>query len=174
MQFGLKDRLLAITSIIGLEPIYLTTKSGKWLVIVKKARKDKARQEIDQVINDTIFLDFQIDKPGRSNRHNSNSVLVPYAAALQKEAIPTTIQFHNPPQHTVKHHVRASYDVDNPNTFPTIGHKKGNNSTKTSDIHSTTTNTTASIANEASTNVSNFSLDDFLKILDTNNHSFKK
>ena len=130
MQSGLKDRLLAITSVIGLEPTCLTTKSGKWLVIVKKSRKDQARQEIDQVINDTIFSDSQIDKPGRSNRHNINSVLVSYAAALQKQATPTAIQFHNPPQHTVKRHIRASYDVENPNTFPTIGNKKGKTSKK--------------------------------------------
>ena len=57
----------------------------------KKARKDQTRQEIDQVINDTIFPDSQIDKPGQSNRHNINSVLVYYAAALHKEATPTTI-----------------------------------------------------------------------------------
>ena len=174
MQSGLKDRLLVITSIINHEPTYLTTKSGKWLVKVKKARKDQTRQEIDQVINDTIFPDSKIDKPSRSNRHNINSVLVSYAVALQKEAILTTIQFHNPPQHTVNRHIRASYDVDNPNTFPTIGNKKGKNSTKTSDIHSTTTNTTTSISNEKSTNVSNFSHDDFLKMLDANNNSFKK
>ena len=174
MQSGLKDRLLALTSVIGLEPTYLTTKSGKWLVIVKKARKDQARQEIDQVINDTIFPDSQIDKPGRSNRHNINSILVSYAAALQKEATPTTIQFHNPPQHTVKRHIRASYDVDNPKTFPTIGNKKGKTNNTTNDTHSTTTNTTTSISNEDSTNVSNFSHDDFLKMLDKNNQSFKK
>ena len=174
MQSGLKDRLLAITSVIGLEPTYLTKKSGKWLVIVKKSRKDQARQEIDQVINDTIFPDSQVEKPGRSNRHNINSVLVSYAAALQKEATPTTIQFHNPPQHTVKRHIRASYDVDNTTTFPAIGNKKGKTSNKSSDIHSTTTNTTTSISNEESTTVSNVSHDDFLKILDTNNQSFKK
>ena len=150
MQSGLKYRLLAITSVIGLEPIYLTTKSGKWLVIVKKARKDQARQKIDQIINDTIFPDSQICKPGRSNRHNSNSVLVSYAAALQKETTPTTIQFHNPPQHIVKHHIGESYDVDNTTTFPVIGNKKGNTSNKSSNIHSTTTNTTTSISNEDS------------------------
>ena len=37
MQSGLKDRLLAITSVISLEPTYLTAKSGKWLVIVNKS-----------------------------------------------------------------------------------------------------------------------------------------
>ena len=61
MNSGLKDRLLAITSVIGLEPTYLTTKSGKWLVVVKKSKKDQARQEIDQVINDTIFPDSQVE-----------------------------------------------------------------------------------------------------------------
>ena len=37
MQSGLKDRLLAITPVLGLEPPYINTKSGKWLVIVKKS-----------------------------------------------------------------------------------------------------------------------------------------
>ena len=91
---------------------------------IQKIKKSQAKQEIDQVINDTIFPDSQVDKPGRSNRHNINSVLVSYAAALQKEATPATIQFNNLPQHTVKRHIRASYDVDNPKTFPTIGNKK--------------------------------------------------
>ena len=45
---------------------------------------------------------------------------------------------------------------------------------KTSDIHSTTTNTITSISNEESTIVSNFSHDDFIKMLKTNNNSFKK
>ena len=116
------SQLISSLSLFAILPI--TKKSAKWLVIVKKSRKDQARQEIDQVINDTIFPDSQVDKPGRSNRHSINSVLVSYTAALQKEATPTTIQFHNPPQHTVKRHIRASYDVDNPNTFPAIGDKK--------------------------------------------------
>lgn len=108
MNSGLKERLLAITSVIGLEPTYLTAKSGKWLVIVKKVKTYQARQEIYQIINDIIFSDSQIEKPGRSNRHNINSVLVSYTAALQKEATPTTIQLHNPPQHAVKRYIRAS------------------------------------------------------------------
>jgi len=82
MNSGLKERLLAITSVISLEPTYLTAKSSKWLVIVKKAKKGKARQEIDQIINDIIFPDSHGEKPGRSNRHNINSVLVSYAVAL--------------------------------------------------------------------------------------------
>ena len=36
MNSGLKERLLTITSVIGLEPTYLTAKSGKLLIIVKK------------------------------------------------------------------------------------------------------------------------------------------
>ena len=59
MNSGLNERLLAILSIIGIEPTYLTAKSGKWLVIVKKAKKDQARQEIDQIINDIIFPDLK-------------------------------------------------------------------------------------------------------------------
>ena len=94
--------------------------------------------------------------------------------ALQKEATPTTIQFHNPPQHAIKRHIRASYDVDNIHAFQAIGNKKGKTSKKTSDIHSTTTNTTTSISNEESTIVFNFSHDDFLKMLEINNNSFKK
>ena len=41
IQSGLKDRLLVITSVIGLKPTYLTTKSGKWIAIVKKLEKTK-------------------------------------------------------------------------------------------------------------------------------------
>ena len=40
MNSGLKEHLLAITPVIGLEPTYLTAKSGKWLVIIKKAKTD--------------------------------------------------------------------------------------------------------------------------------------
>ena len=36
-----QDRVLVITSVKGLEPTYLTTKSGKWLVILKKYKKTK-------------------------------------------------------------------------------------------------------------------------------------
>ena len=41
MNSGLKEHLLAITLVIGLEPNYLTAKSGKYLVIVKKAKNTK-------------------------------------------------------------------------------------------------------------------------------------
>ena len=125
MNSCLKECLLAITSAISLEPTYFTAKSGKWLVIVKKTKKDQARQEIDQIINDTIFPNSQVEKPGRSNHNNINSVLVSYAEARQKEAITTTIQFHNSPQYAIKRNIQASYNVDNINVFPAIGNKKG-------------------------------------------------
>ena len=38
---GSKKILLAITTVVGLEPTYLTTKSDKGLVIVKKVKKAK-------------------------------------------------------------------------------------------------------------------------------------
>ena len=47
MTSGLKERLDALPSIIGLEPPYLTEKSGKWLVVVKKSQKDQTRNDID-------------------------------------------------------------------------------------------------------------------------------
>ena len=118
---GLKECLLALPSVIGLEPLYSNEKSGQWLVVVKKSQKDQARNDIDQIINDTIFPDYQVDTPGRSNRYNTNTVVVTYTAILQKEATPTTIQFQNLPQYTVKQHIRSSYDLENIDSFPTIG-----------------------------------------------------
>ena len=94
----------------------------------QKIKKYQTRQEIDLVINNKMFPDSQVAKSGRSNRHNINSVLVSYAATLQKEATSTTIQFHNSPQHTVKRHIIACYDDDNITAFPVIGNKKGNTS----------------------------------------------
>ena len=63
MTSGLKERLDALPSIIGLEPPYLTEKSGKWLVVVKKSQKDQTRNDIDQIINDATFSDSPVDKP---------------------------------------------------------------------------------------------------------------
>ena len=57
----------------------------------EKVNKYQVRQEIDQIIYDTIFPDYQIEKAGRSDHHNINSVLVSYPAVVQKEATPTTI-----------------------------------------------------------------------------------
>ena len=70
MNSGLQKRLLALPAVNDLEPTY---------------------NDINKIINNTIFLDSQIEKPGRSNRHNINFVLVSYAVALQNEATPTTI-----------------------------------------------------------------------------------
>ena len=125
MNSWLKEHLLVLSSVIDLEPTYHTTKLGKWLDIVKKAKKDQTRTDIDQIINDTIFPDSRTEQPSRSNRHNINYVLVSYAVALQKETTPTTIQSHNLQQHAVKRHIQASYDIDNINTFSDIGNKKG-------------------------------------------------
>ena len=87
----LKERLLTLPSVIVLGPTYLTERSGKWLVVVKKSKKDQTRTDIDQIITDTIFPDSQVDKPGWSNCHNIKSVLVSCAAFLQKEAISRAI-----------------------------------------------------------------------------------
>ena len=91
MKSGIKTRLLEIQSVIGLEHMYLTESSGKWLVLVKKIQKDQARRAIDTVINETLFPDSQTEKLGRSNRHNIKSSIVTYAASLQKESTPSTI-----------------------------------------------------------------------------------
>ena len=124
MNSGIKTRLLDIPSVIGLEPPYLTKSSGKWLVVVKKFQKDQVRRAIDTVINEILFLDPQIKKPGRYNKYNINSCLVTYDAALQKEATLSTIQFTNPPQNAYKSPIRASYDIDNDTSFPAIEEKK--------------------------------------------------
>ena len=42
MNSGLKERLIALPSVNGLEPTFLTEKSGKWLVVVESKKKIKA------------------------------------------------------------------------------------------------------------------------------------
>ena len=86
----------------------------------KKVQKERARNDIDQIINDIIFPESQVEKPGRYNRHNINLVLISYAYALQKEATSTTIQFQNTQQHVVKRKIKASYDLENKYSFPAI------------------------------------------------------
>ena len=93
--------------------MYLRESSGKWLVLVKKSRKYQVRNVIDIVINEKLFPDSQIERAGRSNRHNINSSLVTYAASLQKESTPFTIQFLQPPQNAYKRQIPASYDIEN-------------------------------------------------------------
>ena len=80
---GIKKYLLAISSVIGIEPTYSTESSGKWLVLVKKLQKYQARRVIDIFINETLFTDSQIERLGRSNIQNINYSLVTYAVALQ-------------------------------------------------------------------------------------------
>ena len=123
MNSGLKENLIAIPSVIGLEPTYFTEKSGKWLLLVKKSQKDNARIAIDQIINDTIFPDSQVTKPGRENRHNINASLVTYVDTFQKTNTPSTIQFHHPPQNTVKGNIRASYGINQLDSFPNLNKK---------------------------------------------------
>ena len=121
---GIKTRLLAIPSVIDIEPTFLTETTGKWLVLVKKAQKDQSRRAIDIVINETLFPESQTERPGRSNRHNINAFLDTYAAALQKESTPSTIKSLQPPHNTYKRHIRASYDIENGAAFPVIDNKK--------------------------------------------------
>ena len=47
MNSWLKERLIVIPPVIGLEPTYFTQKSEKWLLLVKKYQKDHARIAID-------------------------------------------------------------------------------------------------------------------------------
>ena len=105
MNSGLKEHLISIPVVIGLEPTYLTGNSGTWLLIVKKSQKDHTRTSIDQIINNTIFPESQVDKSGRENQYNINTSLVTYASALQQANTPTTIQCHKPPQNTIKRNI---------------------------------------------------------------------
>ena len=112
------------TTPIPPESTYLTESSGKWLVLVKKSQKYQARKEIGIVINETLSPDSQTERPGRSNIHNINSSPVTYAASLQKESTPSTIQFFQPPQNAYKRQIRASYDIENGASFPVIHNPK--------------------------------------------------
>ena len=84
MNSVLKIRLLTIPSVVGLDPTYLTESSGKWSVVVKTIRKNQTQREIDSIINNTFFPEFQTETAGRSNRYNINTSLVIYTAVLQK------------------------------------------------------------------------------------------
>ena len=91
MNSGLKERLLTIPFVTGYEPPYLIEKLGKSLIVVKNFQKDYARNDIDRIINEIIFLEFQVENPRRANHHNINTSFVIYTAVLQKETTPTTI-----------------------------------------------------------------------------------
>ena len=159
-----KTRLLAIPSVIIIEPTCLTESFGKWLVLVQKSKIDQTRKATDIVINETLFYDSKTEIPGRSNRYNINSSLVTYAAALQKESTSSTIQLLQPPQNAYKSHIRVSYDIENGASFPVIDNKKKKNSPTILPV-SNDTSATATITNDESTIVSSFPHDDFKKIL---------
>ena len=174
MKSGIKTRLFEIPSVIGLEPTYLNKSFGKWLVVVTKAQKDQARRAIDTVINETLFPDYQTERPGRSNKYNINSSLVTYAAALQKESTYSTIQFIKPPHNAYKRPNRVSYDLDNDAFFPVIDNKKNKSSPKQQASEYNTTSAIASVTNDVSTIVLPFYHDDFLKMLDKKIRHSKK
>ena len=167
---GIKTRILAIPSVVGIEPTYLTETTGKWLVIVKEAQKDQSRRAIDIVINEKLFPESQTERPERSNRHKINASLVAYAAALEKESPTSTIQFLRPPQNAYKRHIRASYDIDNETSFPDINNKKKKHS-NTTITDSNDTSATASITPYESTIMLTFSHDD---LLEKNNNTFEE
>ena len=73
MNSGIKNRL---------EPTYLTKSSGKWLVVVKKTQKDQTQRAIYTVINETLFPYSQVERSGRSNKHNINFSLVTNTASI--------------------------------------------------------------------------------------------
>ena len=121
--FGLKYKLENIPSITNIEKTYLSSTSGKWLVITTKKQKEQARHEIDNLINNTTFSP-STERHGRSNRYNINTVLVSYATSLQKESTPREQQYNHEPNHVFKRNVNVSYDVEDERVFPTLNNKK--------------------------------------------------
>ena len=124
------------------------------MLLVLKSQKDHTRTSIDQIVNDKILPDFQVDKPGRSNRHNINTSLIIYTAALQKLNAPSTILFHN---------IRASYDIDTLCSFLNLDNKKIK-STNINNMNSDATDTTVYICNEDSATAQSLSREDFLQM----------
>ena len=47
-----------------------------------------------------------------------------YVATLQKESKPSTIKFHNPSKNADRRQTRASYHIENEDSFPIIDNKK--------------------------------------------------
>ena len=45
MNSGIKNRLLEIPTVIGLKPTYLTESSEKWLVVVRKLKNIKQKEQ---------------------------------------------------------------------------------------------------------------------------------
>ena len=81
MYSGLKEKLENLSSITNIEKISLSSTSGKWLVITSKPKKEQARHDIDDLINNTTFplaqndMDIPIDMI---------LILPSHAAVLQK------------------------------------------------------------------------------------------
>ena len=72
-------------SVIGLESTRFTEKSRKWLVVPKTSQKDHTINNIDRIINETIFSESKVEKLGRSNHHNINTPLTIYTFAIPKK-----------------------------------------------------------------------------------------
>ena len=99
MYSGLKEKLENLPSITNIETISLSSTSGKWLVITSKPKKEQARHDIDDLINNTTFplaqndMDVPIDMI---------LILLSHAAALQKKSTPREQQYNHTPKHAFK------------------------------------------------------------------------
>ena len=81
MYSGLKEKLENLSSITNIEIKYFSSTSGKWLVITTKPKKEQARHDIDDLINNTTFPLTQnnLDVP-----INIILILPSFATALKK------------------------------------------------------------------------------------------
>ena len=86
MYSGLKEQLINLTSVTNIEKTYLSSISGKWLVLTTKSKEEQTRNDIDNIINNTTFPPSteSLGRSNHSNRYNVNTALVSYAASLQK------------------------------------------------------------------------------------------
>ena len=125
MYSGLKDKLENLPSVTNIENTYLSSTSGKWLVITTKKQKEQARHDTDNIINNTTFLN-SIERSGRSNRYSIDTALVSYTAALQKESTPRDQQYHHAPKNAFKRNFNVSYDVEDERVLPTLNLKNNN------------------------------------------------
>ena len=147
--------------------------SGKWLVITTKKQNEQARHDIDNLINNTLFLPI-IERPCRSNRYNINNTLVSYADALQKESTPREQQYNHAPKHAFKRNVNVSYNIEDERVFPTLNNKKIRTiETPANDLVFHATLTTASLSNDDYTIHSSFSHDEFLKQMEEKNNKLR-
>ena len=121
MYSRLKEKLENIPSVTNIEQIYISSTSGKWLVIT--TQKKQSRHDIDDLINNTTFLP-NIERPDRSNRYNINTALVSYATTLQKKSIPREQKYNHAPNHAFKRKVNISYDVEDERVSPKLNNNK--------------------------------------------------